>query len=50
MMGTARFFDLCKQLERKYGSRFEPGKLLADMAAKGETFYGRFAPGQASAA
>jgi len=50
MMGTRRFVDLCKRLEKKHGSRFEPPKLLLDMATKGEAFYGRFAPGSARAA
>ncbi len=50
MMGTKRFVDLCKKLEKKYGERFKPPKLLIDMAQKGDTFYGRFAPGAAQAA
>jgi hypothetical protein len=28
----------------KHGPRFAPSHLLLDMAAKSETFYGRFAP------
>ncbi len=44
MMGTKPFADLCRKFEKKYGARFAPPKLLLDMAAKGETFYGRFAP------
>jgi len=43
-MGTKNFVALCHKLEAKYGSRFAPPKLLEDMAAKGETFYGRFPP------
>lgn len=43
-MGTKKFVELCQKLEKKYGSRFTPPKLLIDMAAKGETFYTRFAP------
>ncbi len=50
MMGTRRFVDLCKKLEKKYGARFKVPKLLVDMAAKRDTFYGRFAPGSARAA
>jgi 3-hydroxyacyl-CoA dehydrogenase / enoyl-CoA hydratase / 3-hydroxybutyryl-CoA epimerase len=46
MMGTKRFVELCKKLEKKYGARFKPSKLLTDMAAKGDTFYHRFAPGR----
>ena len=38
------FVALCHKLEAKYGSRFTPPKLLEEMAAKGETFYGRFPP------
>ena len=44
MMGTKKFVALCKGLEKKYGERFKPNKLLLDMAAKGESFYTRFAP------
>jgi 3-hydroxyacyl-CoA dehydrogenase / enoyl-CoA hydratase / 3-hydroxybutyryl-CoA epimerase len=43
-MGTKKFVELCHKLEKKYGARFTPPKLLEDMAAKGETFYGRFPP------
>jgi 3-hydroxyacyl-CoA dehydrogenase / enoyl-CoA hydratase / 3-hydroxybutyryl-CoA epimerase len=43
-MGTKNFVALCHKLEAKYGSRFTPPKLLVEMAAKGETFYGRFPP------
>ena len=43
-MGTGKFVELCRKLEAKYGSRFTPPKLLVEMAAKGETFYGRFPP------
>ncbi|WP_426437594.1 3-hydroxyacyl-CoA dehydrogenase NAD-binding domain-containing protein [Bradyrhizobium genosp. P] len=43
-MGTKKFVDLCHTFEAKYGSRFTPPKLLEEMAAKGETFYGRFPP------
>jgi 3-hydroxyacyl-CoA dehydrogenase/enoyl-CoA hydratase/3-hydroxybutyryl-CoA epimerase len=50
MMGTKSFVDLCKRLEKKFGKRFKPNKLLRDMAAKGESFYGRFAPDKPKAA
>ena len=43
-MGTKNFVALCHAFEKKYGSRFTPPKLLEEMAAKGETFYGRFPP------
>ncbi len=41
-MGAASFVTMVKGLARKYGSHFKPTKLLLDMAAKGDTFYGRF--------
>jgi len=50
MMGTQAFVDLCRKFEKKYGVRFKPGKLLVEMAEKGESFYGRFAPPKAKAA
>jgi 3-hydroxyacyl-CoA dehydrogenase/enoyl-CoA hydratase/3-hydroxybutyryl-CoA epimerase len=48
-MGTKNFVELCQKLEKKYGPRFAPPKLLLDMAAKGETFYGRFPPKKVAA-
>jgi 3-hydroxyacyl-CoA dehydrogenase/enoyl-CoA hydratase/3-hydroxybutyryl-CoA epimerase len=47
-MGAKAFVALCERLEKKHGARFKPPKLLYDMAAKGETFYGRFAPVKAA--
>jgi len=44
MIGIKTFVALCRKLEKKYGSRFAPNKLLIDLAAKGEGFYQRFAP------
>ncbi|MBI2715017.1 MAG: enoyl-CoA hydratase/isomerase family protein [Rhizobiales bacterium] len=44
MMGSKKFVALCRALEAKYGARFAPCKLLIEMADKGESFYGRFAP------
>jgi 3-hydroxyacyl-CoA dehydrogenase/enoyl-CoA hydratase/3-hydroxybutyryl-CoA epimerase len=41
-MGVAKFVAECDALAQKYGERFKPNALLRDMAAKGETFYGRF--------
>ncbi|WP_407157871.1 3-hydroxyacyl-CoA dehydrogenase NAD-binding domain-containing protein [Bradyrhizobium sp. STM 3557] len=49
-MGTKKFVELCHKLEKKYGPRFTPPKLLEEMAAKGETFYGRFPPKKSQAA
>jgi 3-hydroxyacyl-CoA dehydrogenase / enoyl-CoA hydratase / 3-hydroxybutyryl-CoA epimerase len=39
----------CDQLEAAYGARFQCPDLLREMAAKGQTFYGRFAPEAAAA-
>jgi 3-hydroxyacyl-CoA dehydrogenase/enoyl-CoA hydratase/3-hydroxybutyryl-CoA epimerase len=41
-MGAENFLALCEYYTKKYGKRFKPPKLLAEMAEKGETFYGRF--------
>ena len=49
-MGSRAFVELCRRFEEKQGDRFTPPKLLDDMAAKGETFYGRFAHGPRVAA
>ena len=49
MMGTKNFVELCQRLQKKHGARFAPAKLLLDMAQKGESFYGRFAPGKKAA-
>jgi 3-hydroxyacyl-CoA dehydrogenase/enoyl-CoA hydratase/3-hydroxybutyryl-CoA epimerase len=46
MMGTKRFVAMCEKLAAKCGPRFAPSPLLVDMAARGEGFYGRFAPGE----
>ncbi|TCL75548.1 3-hydroxyacyl-CoA dehydrogenase NAD-binding domain-containing protein [Rhizobium sp. BK251] len=43
-MGAGKFVDLCNTLAKTYGMHFKPTALLKDMAAKGETFYGRFDP------
>ena len=48
-MGVAKFIARAKQLEAKCGERFKPCKLLEEMAAKDETFYGRFAAAQKAA-
>src|SRR6266536_382978 len=42
MMGVKQFVEECRKLEAKCGERFNPAQLLLDMAAKGESFYGRF--------
>ncbi|NHT74417.1 3-hydroxyacyl-CoA dehydrogenase [Rhizobiaceae bacterium CRRU44] len=43
-MGAKAFVALCEKLALSYGDHFAPTPLLKDMAAKGETFYGRFDP------
>jgi 3-hydroxyacyl-CoA dehydrogenase/enoyl-CoA hydratase/3-hydroxybutyryl-CoA epimerase len=43
-MGVKKFVELAGRLEGKYGAQFKAPALLADMAAKGETFYDRFNP------
>jgi 3-hydroxyacyl-CoA dehydrogenase/enoyl-CoA hydratase/3-hydroxybutyryl-CoA epimerase len=43
-MGAAKFVEIAKALQRKYGAQFRAPKLLLEMAAKGETFYDRFNP------
>jgi 3-hydroxyacyl-CoA dehydrogenase/enoyl-CoA hydratase/3-hydroxybutyryl-CoA epimerase len=48
-VGTKAFVETCDRLAKAYGPRFEPPALLRDMAAKGESFYGRFG-GQTQAA
>jgi 3-hydroxyacyl-CoA dehydrogenase/enoyl-CoA hydratase/3-hydroxybutyryl-CoA epimerase len=50
MMGTKQFVALCERLAKKYGPRFAASRLLTEMAAKGESFYGRFGPGRRAAA
>jgi 3-hydroxyacyl-CoA dehydrogenase/enoyl-CoA hydratase/3-hydroxybutyryl-CoA epimerase len=48
-MGVAAFVRLCRRLEGSHGVRFAPSLLLNEMAAAGETFYGRFAGARAAA-
>jgi 3-hydroxyacyl-CoA dehydrogenase/enoyl-CoA hydratase/3-hydroxybutyryl-CoA epimerase len=43
-IGAAGFVSRCEALAKKHGDRFAPNKLLRELAAKGETFYQRFAP------
>jgi 3-hydroxyacyl-CoA dehydrogenase/enoyl-CoA hydratase/3-hydroxybutyryl-CoA epimerase len=40
--GLPAFVEEADRLAAQYGERFKPNKLLRDMAAKNETFYGRF--------
>ena len=43
IMGAAKVVALADDLAARFGARFEAPALLRDMAAKGESFYGRFA-------
>jgi 3-hydroxyacyl-CoA dehydrogenase / enoyl-CoA hydratase / 3-hydroxybutyryl-CoA epimerase len=43
-MGVKAFVETAEKLAASYGDHFKPTPLLKDMAAKGETFYGRFDP------
>jgi 3-hydroxyacyl-CoA dehydrogenase/enoyl-CoA hydratase/3-hydroxybutyryl-CoA epimerase len=40
-MGAKAFVEMCRHLQGKYGDRFAPPKILLDMAASADTFYGR---------
>ncbi len=46
-IGAAAAMDICHGLSG-LGARFQPPALLADIAAKGDGFYTRFAGGQAA--
>ena len=48
MIGAARAVEICDGLTAQYGARFAVPALLRDMAAKGETFYGRFGVAKAA--
>ena len=43
IIGAPRAVELCDALTAAHGARFAPPALLSEMAAKGESFYGRFA-------
>ncbi|MHA1523169.1 MAG: FAD-dependent oxidoreductase [Alphaproteobacteria bacterium] len=44
MIGAKAFVARCQGFAAEHGARFAPNKLLKEMASRGETFYGRFAP------
>ncbi|MCJ8333202.1 MAG: 3-hydroxyacyl-CoA dehydrogenase NAD-binding domain-containing protein [Epibacterium sp.] len=46
IIGTPYAAERCDQLTEKYGERFTCPPLLRDMADKGQSFYGRFAPAE----
>jgi 3-hydroxyacyl-CoA dehydrogenase/enoyl-CoA hydratase/3-hydroxybutyryl-CoA epimerase len=47
-VGVKKFVAECDAFAKKYGSQFEVPKLLRDMAAKGESFYGKYQPAKAA--
>ncbi|HEX3486597.1 MAG TPA: 3-hydroxyacyl-CoA dehydrogenase NAD-binding domain-containing protein [Micropepsaceae bacterium] len=47
-MGAAEFTQLCEALAAKHGKRFQPNKLLREMAKAGESFYSRFRAAKAA--
>lgn len=49
MLGAARAVEIAEGLARKFGPRFAAPQLLKDMAAKGESFYGRVSTGKQAA-
>ena len=49
-MGTAKFVEMARKLQKKYGPQFKPNKLLTDMADRNERFYDRFKPAEAKQA
>ncbi|MCG7622342.1 3-hydroxyacyl-CoA dehydrogenase NAD-binding domain-containing protein [Epibacterium sp. Ofav1-8] len=50
IIGTPYAAERCDQLAQAYGNRFACPPLLREMAEKGQTFYGRFAPEEDQAA
>lgn len=48
MISASKAVDICNELEGTHGERFKAPELLKDIAAKGDSFYGRF--GKADAA
>ncbi|KAK0330308.1 hypothetical protein LTR94_033327, partial [Friedmanniomyces endolithicus] len=48
-IGLAKFVETADRLAEAYGDRFRAPDLLRDMAAKGETFYGRYSAQKAAA-
>ena len=49
IIGAPRAVDICDALTVSHGPRFAAPDLLRDMAARGDTFYGRFAPAVSAA-
>ena len=49
ILGAGRAVEICDGLAARHGARFEAPALLREMAARGESFYGRFQPAEAAA-
>jgi len=49
IIGAPRAVEICDALTVRHGPRFAAPDLLRDMAAQGDTFYGRFAPAVSAA-
>ena len=49
MLGAPRTVEIADDLTAKFGPRFTTPQLLRDMAAKGDSFYGRFGAGKKAA-
>ena len=47
-VGVKQFVAECDALAQKYGQQFAVPKLLRDMAAKGQSFYGNYHPAKAA--
>ncbi len=50
IIGSKNFAATCETFAQKYGQRFNPPKLLRDMAQNNEKFYARFNPNQKQSA
>lgn len=50
ILGAGKAEELCTALAAAHGPRFAPPALLADLAATGESFYGRYGTGGTKAA
>ena len=48
ILGAAGAVEICDGLAAAHGARFAPPALLRDLAATGESFYGRFQPAAAA--
>ena len=48
IIGAPRAVEICERLVAEFGPRFEAPALLREMAAQGESFYGRFGVKQAA--